>query len=79
MCYTGSNKAMLSYIQIVLALLLVALIIIQQSEGSLGSAFGGGSMDSTHSTRRGAELWIFRGTIIVACLFVASTFLNLLY
>jgi len=70
---------MLSYIQIILAVLLGALIIIQQSEGSLGAAFGGSSMDSSFRTRRGPELWIFRGTIIIACLFVASTFLNLLY
>ncbi|OHA87334.1 MAG: preprotein translocase subunit SecG [Candidatus Zambryskibacteria bacterium RIFCSPLOWO2_01_FULL_39_39] len=70
---------MLSYIQIVLAVLLSALILVQQSEGSLGSAFGGGNMDTAHRTRRGAELWIFRGTIIIACLFVASTLLNLLY
>ena len=70
---------MLPYIQIFLAVLLGALILVQQSEGSLGSAFGGGNMDSVHRTRRGPELWIFRGTIIVACLFVASTLLNLLY
>lgn len=70
---------MLSYIQIVLAILLGTLIMIQQSEGSLGSAFGGGSMDAARHTRRGAELWIFRSTIIIACLFVASTLLNLLY
>jgi protein translocase SecG subunit len=70
---------MLSYIQIVLAVLLSALILVQHSEGSLGAAFGGGSMDSTFKTRRGPELWIFRATIIIACLFVASTLLNLLY
>jgi len=70
---------MLSYIQIILAVLLSALILIQQSEGSLGAAFGGGSMDSSFKTRRGPELWIFRGTIAIACLFVASTLLNLLY
>lgn len=70
---------MLSYIQIVLAVLLGALILFQQSEGSLGAAFGGSGMDSTARTRRGPELWIFRATIIVACLFVASTLLNLLY
>lgn len=70
---------MLSYIQIVLAVMLCILILIQHSEGSLGAAFGGGSMDATHPTRRGAELWIFRTTIVIACLFVASTLLNLLY
>lgn len=70
---------MLPYIQITLAILLSVLVLIQQSEGSLGSAFGGGNMDSAFKTRRGPELWIFRGTIIIACLFVASTLLNLLY
>jgi len=71
---------MLPYIQIVLAVVLGALILVQQSEGSLGAAFGGGGMDSgTFRTRRGPELWIFRATIVVACLFVASTVLNLLY
>lgn len=69
---------MLSYIQIGLAVLLGILVLIQQSEGSLGAAFGGG-MDSGFKTRRGPELWIFRGTIVIACLFVASTLLNLLY
>ncbi|MBN2094043.1 MAG: preprotein translocase subunit SecG [Candidatus Zambryskibacteria bacterium] len=71
---------MLSYIQIILAMVLVTLILFQQSEGSLGAAFGGGSMDSGNiHTKRGPELWIFRVTIVVAILFVASTILNLLY
>ena len=70
---------MLPYIQIVLALLLSALILIQQSEGSLGSAFGGGNMDTAHRTRRGPELWIFRATVGVACLFVAAALVNLIY
>ena len=69
---------MLAYIQIVLAVLLSALVLIQQSEGSLGSAFGGSGMDGARRTRRGPELWIFRGTIVISCLFVASTVLNLL-
>lgn len=70
---------MLPYVQIVLAVLLGALILIQQSEGSLGSAFGGGNMDLNIKTRRGPELWIFRVTIAVAILFVASTIINLIY
>jgi protein translocase SecG subunit len=70
---------MLSYIQIVLAVLLCALILIQQSEGSLGSAFGGSNLENNSRTRRGPELWIFRGTILIACLFVGATLLNLLY
>ncbi len=70
---------MLSYIQIALAVLLGALILLQHSEGALGSAFGGSGLDGAVKTRRGPELWIFRITIGVACLFVASTLLNLIY
>ena len=70
---------MLSYIQIGLAVILGALILIQQSEGSLGSAFGGSGNENGGRTRRGAELIIFRLTIGIACLFVASTFVNLIY
>ena len=70
---------MLSYVQIILALILGALVLIQQSEGSLGAAFGGGSLNENSRTRRGPELWIFRGTIIIAVLFVASALVNLLY
>lgn len=69
---------MLTYIQITLAVVLIALILIQHSEGSLGSAFGGGNMDGNTRTRRGPELWIFRTTIIIAILFVASTLINLI-
>ena len=70
---------MIAYIQIVLSILLIVLIIIQQSEGSLGSAFGGSNFEGNTHTRRGPELWIFNTTIVVACLFVASTLLNLAY
>jgi len=70
---------MLAYIQIILAVVLGALVLIQQSEGSLGAAFGGGSLGENMRTRRGPELWIFRTTILVAILFVASTLLNLVY
>lgn len=70
---------MLSYIQIILSIVLGALVLIQHSEGSLSSAFGGGGMDAPQRTRRGPELYIFRGTIVIAVLFVAAALVNLLY
>ncbi len=70
---------MLSYTQIGLAILMGILVLLQQSEGSLGGAFGGSGNENNSRTRRGPELVIFRLTIIVACLFVASTLLNLIY
>jgi protein translocase SecG subunit len=70
---------MLSYIQIFLSVLLGFLVLIQHSEGSLSSAFGGGGMDAPQRTRRGPELYIFRGTMVVAVLFVVTALVNLLY
>ncbi len=70
---------MIAYIQIILGVLLCALVLMQQSESALGSAFGGSGMDSAPRTRRGPELWIFRTTIAIACLFVGASIVNLLY
>jgi protein translocase SecG subunit len=67
----------LPYIQIALSVLLAALVLFQNSEGALGSAFGGDNFNTQFRTRRGAELFIFRLTIIVAILFVLSALANL--
>lgn len=67
----------LPYIQIVLAVLLTALVLLQNSEGALGSAFGGDNFNTQFRTRRGAELFIFRLTIAVGILFILSALANL--
>jgi protein translocase SecG subunit len=64
----------LPYIQIVLAVILVGLILLQHSDASIGSAFGGDSLGGSQHTRRGPEKVIFITTIVVAILFVASAF-----
>lgn len=65
--------AILPYLQIVLSFLLIGAILLQQSEGSLGSAFGGGqSSISAWHTKRGLEKKLFIATIILAILFVIS-------
>lgn len=67
----------LPYIQIGLSVLLVVLILLQQSGNDLGGAFGGGDGFSTKYTRRGLEKTLFNLTIVIAILFIASTFLAL--
>lgn len=64
----------LPWIQIVLAILLTGLILLQRSGAELGGAFGGGdgSGGATY-TRRGAERIIFFATIIIATLFVVAS------
>lgn len=68
----------LPYIQIILAILLVAAILLQQRGSSLGGAFGGDNFSSTFNKRRGAEQFLFQLSIGLAILFVLATFLNVL-
>ena len=69
--------AFLPYIQIVLSVLLIATILLQQRGSSIGGAFGGDNFSATFHKRRGAELFLFRATIVLGVLFVASTLLAL--
>lgn len=68
----------LPYIQIALAVLLIAAILLQQRGSSLGGAFGGDNFSSAFHKRRGAELFLFKFSIVVGILFVMATFLNVL-
>jgi preprotein translocase subunit SecG len=67
---------LLPYAEIVLSLLLIVGIVLQQRGASLGGAFGGDNFASTFYKRRGAERFLFRATIVVAVLFVASAVAN---
>ena len=68
----------LPYIQILLSLLLIAGVLLQRSEGSLGSAFGGDSAIGGRFMRRGFEKILFNATLVVAVLFAISAFASLL-
>ena len=65
-------------IQVVLSILLIGGVLLQQRGAGLGGAFGGGMEDTTFGKRRGAELFLFRATIVVAILLVLSALLTLL-
>lgn len=69
--------AILPYIQVGLAVLLIASILLQRSEAALGGAFGGDSFSTAHHTKRGFEKTLFAWTIVLAVLFAASTFVAL--
>lgn len=70
-------KAILPIIQIVLAVLITAAVLLQQSEAGLGGAFGGSDSVSSWRTRRGFEKFLFVATIVLALLFIASAILAL--
>jgi protein translocase SecG subunit len=66
----------LPWIQIVLSAVMTILILLQRSDASLGSAFGGTDSTSMY-TRRGAEKILFNITIVVSVLFALSALLAL--
>jgi len=70
-------RTILPYVQIILSILLVTAILLQQRGSSLGGAFGGDNFSATYQKRRGAELFLFKLSIGLGILFVASAFLNL--
>ncbi len=67
----------LPFIQITLAILLIAAVLLQQRGSSLGGAFGGDNFSSAFHKRRGAELFLFKFSIVIAILFVLSAVLSL--
>lgn len=71
--------AYLPYAQVVLAVLLITGIVLQQRGASLGGAFGGDNFASTFYKRRGAEKFLFTGTIFVSILFVGAAILSFVY
>jgi preprotein translocase subunit SecG len=72
-------KSLLPYAQIILSVLLMGVILLQQTGARVGGAFGGSdNMSSAFHTRRGFEKTLFTATIIIAILFTVSALLNLL-
>jgi len=68
-----SFTAILPFIQVILSVLLVGAILLQQSEGSLGSAFGSSGGANSFHVKRGPEKFLFIGTIVLGILFILST------
>ena len=62
----------LPVLQLILALLLTMLILLQRSGDGIEGAFGGGSSNVTYFARRGGERFLFLATIVIAILFAVS-------
>ena len=63
----------LPYIQITLSIILIAAILLQQSDAGLGGVLGGGDGGGLHHTRRGFERFLFIATIVIAIILTASS------
>lgn len=65
----------LPYIQIILSIILIAAILVQQSDAGVGGVLGGGDSGGLYHTRRGFEKFIFVFTIVISILLIASSFI----
>jgi len=70
-------KNFLPFAQIVAAVFLIVLILLQQRGTALGSAFGGEG--GFYATRRGIQKKIFGATIVFGILFLSLALLNLIF
>ncbi len=71
-------RTVLPYVQIILSILLIAAILLQQRGSSMGGVLGGDNFSASYHKRRGAELFLFRISVVLSILFVASALLSLL-
>ncbi|MEK7072765.1 MAG: preprotein translocase subunit SecG [Patescibacteria group bacterium] len=64
-------------VQIISAVALIIVIVLQNRGTGLGAAFGGEG--NVYRTRRSAEKVLFQLTIILAVIFFVTAFVNILF
>jgi preprotein translocase subunit SecG len=62
------NQQVIQVLQIVVAILLMLSILLQNRGAGLGASFGGGG--EIYRTKRGAEKFLFRSTIVLIAIFM---------
>jgi len=53
---------------ITVAILFISVVLLQQKNSTLGSMMGGGAGDEVAQTRRGADKFLHRATILLAAM-----------
>lgn len=69
-------KSTILIIQLLVAITLICLILLQTSKGGLRTEIGGADF---YRTKRGAEKVVFTATIICAVLFFLVTIINVFF
>ncbi len=67
----------LNLIQIIIAITLIVILLLQMKGEGLGSAFGGDT-SSVYHQRRGLEATLFNVTVVLSAIFLALSFVNAL-
>ncbi len=69
------KETVFNIVQLVLAILLIIVILLQQKGSGLSGVFGGSS--NVYSTKRGIDKILFYATIVMAVVFFALSFIRL--
>ncbi len=69
-------EQLLPYAQIIVAVLLITVILLQQGKAAMGGSFGQSGEFS--STRRGPQKHLFTSTIVLGVFFIGLAIINLL-
>jgi preprotein translocase subunit SecG len=67
----------LGAIQIIFSIALIVTVLLQQKGSGLGAAFGGGG-GGVQTTRRGADKFLYRSTIVISILFFGTAIAGIL-
>jgi len=69
----------ISIAQVIVSIILITLILLQNSTAGVGGAFGGADTAGAASTRRGAEKQLLNLTVIFAILFAGLSLAALFF
>lgn len=70
---------LLTIIQTIVAVALMAAILLQNRGAGLGGVFGGGDSSNVFSTKRGLEKTLFQATIVLAIIFISLALANIIW
>lgn len=70
------KETIFNIIQLVLAVFLIIVILLQQKGAGLSGVFGGSS--NVYSTKRGVDKFLHWGTIVLAVIFFSVALLRLI-
>jgi len=63
---------MFHVLYIIICVLFIAVVLMQQKNSSLGSMMGGGMGDEIAQTRRGADQFLHRASIVLSVLMIVG-------
>jgi len=65
-------------LQTIAAILLIAVILLQNKSAGAGGVFGGGSGETFRTEKRGLEKKLFQATVAIALIFIGLALANIL-